>query len=282
MTCIASLHTLADEQLITTVKRLAHEERHATVNLIAALAEIERRQLFLGEGVSSLFVYCTQVLYLAEHSAYNRIAAARAAARWPIILEHLGEGLITLSTLRLLIPHMRDDTVQVLLVSARHKSKREVEQQMAALRPQPDAPAMIRRLPEPKKQTSAAPSPEALGDIGELTLLSSNAAGLESSHRQLREIATVPTPAESSHRPAIVPLAPERYKVQFTVSRECHDRLRRVQDLMRHTNPTGDPGVIFDRALALLLVDLDKRKLASAAKPVASGERPTPVRIGST
>jgi len=35
-------------------------------------------------------------------------------------------------------------------------------------------------------------------------------------------------------RPAIIaPLAPERYKVQFTVSRQTHDKLRRAQDLMR-------------------------------------------------
>src|SRR5688572_28293793 len=53
--------------------------------------------------------------------------------------------------------------------------------------------------------------------------------------------------------PEIKPLAPERYKVQFTVSKETHDKLRLVQDLMRHTVPNGDPSAIFDRALTLLL-----------------------------
>jgi hypothetical protein len=39
--------------------------------------------------------------------------------------------------------------------------------------------------------------------------------------------------------------------VQFTVSRETYDKLRHAQDLLRHTIPTGDPAVIFDRALTL-------------------------------
>jgi hypothetical protein len=35
--------------------------------------------------------------------------------------------------------------------------------------------------------------------------------------------------------------------VQITVTRETHDKLRRVQDLLRHVVPNGDPAVIFDR-----------------------------------
>ena len=37
----------------------------------------------------------------------------------------------------------------------------------------------------------------------------------------------------------VLPLAPERYKVQFTVTRETHDKLRRVQALIRHSVPDG-------------------------------------------
>jgi hypothetical protein len=51
------------------------------------------------------------------------------------------------------------------------------------------------------------------------------------------------------------------------MSRDMHDTLRRAQDLLRHTIPTGDPAAIFERALALLVGDLEKRKLAAAARP---------------
>jgi hypothetical protein len=66
-------------------------------------------------------------------------------------------------------------------------------------------------------------------------------------------------------------LAPERYRVQFTFSREAHDKLRRAQDLLRHSIPTGDPAAICERALTLLLADLEKRKLAAAVHPRTSG-----------
>ena len=67
--------------------------------------------------------------------------------------------------------------------------------------------------------------------------------------------------------PVVRPLSPERYKVQFTVSKETHDKLRRAQDLMRHTIPNGDPSAIFDRALTLLLSELERTKLAAAKRP---------------
>jgi hypothetical protein len=70
----------------------------------------------------------------------------------------------------------------------------------------------------------------------------------------------------------IVPLAPERYKVQLTISRDAHDHLRRAQDLLRHVIPDGDPAAIVERALALLVADLERTKSAAAkrSRPVAA------------
>ena len=67
-------------------------------------------------------------------------------------------------------------------------------------------------------------------------------------------------------KPAEVkPLALERYKIQFTVSRETHDKLRRAQDLLRHIVPNGDPAMIFERALGLLLEDLERTRIGKTA-----------------
>jgi hypothetical protein len=83
---------LSDVELLEEVKRLTVAEREATAGLIAALGELDARRLYLGEGCSSLFAYCTQVLHLSEHAAYLRIEAARAARSWPAILRLLAEG----------------------------------------------------------------------------------------------------------------------------------------------------------------------------------------------
>jgi hypothetical protein len=79
-----------------------------------------------------------------------------------------------------------------------------------------------------------------------------------------------------TRRPIIETTSPERYRVQFTIGRESHDKLRRVQALLRREIPDGDPAAIFDRALTLLLHKVEKAKLGAAAKP-----RPRPIRPGA-
>ena len=90
---------------------------------------------------------CTQCLHLSEHAAYGRIEAARAARRWPIILELLSEGAVTLTTVCLLASHLTNENHRVVLDATRHKSKRDVEEQVAALRPLAPVPSSVRKVP---------------------------------------------------------------------------------------------------------------------------------------
>ena len=83
---------LTNDQLLDEVRRLALRERVATADLLRRLIEVDTRRLYLREGCASLFTYCTQVLHLAEGAAYNRIEAARAARRFPLVLERIADG----------------------------------------------------------------------------------------------------------------------------------------------------------------------------------------------
>jgi hypothetical protein len=74
-------------------------------------------------------------------------------------------------------------------------------------------------------------------------------------------------------RAEVQPLAPERYKIQFTVDRETHDKLRCAQNLLRHTIPGGDPAKILATALSLLLEDVYKKKLAASERPRPAAPR---------
>src|SRR5262249_56753697 len=96
---------LSDEDLVAALSSLAWGEREATAQLIAHLAEMDSRRLFLGDGFSSLFSYCTTVLRLSEDAAYNRIDVARTVRRFPVILDKLAEGSLSIATVRLLRPH---------------------------------------------------------------------------------------------------------------------------------------------------------------------------------
>ena len=106
---------LPDSCLLEEVDRLARVERAASVELIAALAEVDRRRLFAPAGYSSLFAYCTQRLLLSEGAAYSRIEAARASQRFPTILTALSDGAITLSTIGLIARHLTPDNCATII-----------------------------------------------------------------------------------------------------------------------------------------------------------------------
>jgi 5-methylcytosine-specific restriction endonuclease McrA len=263
-TSLQSFADLSDGELLATVHRLAIDERRATASLIASLAELDARRLYLAEGYSSLFTYCTRVLHLSEHAAYGRIEAARVARKYPVFLEGLAAGDLTLTTVGLLSPHLTLENHLRLMETARHKSKRDVEHLVASLRPQPAVPSVVRKLPP----CTSERVPEAM----------ERRAANESLIPLSTATSSAPAMTKPKTAPALVkPLAPERYKVQFTVSRETFEKLRRVQDLMRHTCPNGDVGIVFDRALTLLLQHLEKTKLAHASRP----QRPRDTTPGS-
>lgn len=147
---------LSDDQHVAEVHRLAAAERCATAVLIRSLIELDNRpHLYLRDGCSSLFVYCTRVLHLAEGATYNRIEVARAARRFPLMLDALEDGSVTLTALRLLAPHLTDTNHRDVLGAARHKSKAEVERLIASLRPKPDVPAVIRMPERPHRVTTS-------------------------------------------------------------------------------------------------------------------------------
>jgi hypothetical protein len=270
---------LSDQQLLETVKRLADDERHATTALIRSLMELDARRLYLGEGYPSLFAYCTQVLRLSEHAAYNRIEVARAGRRHPRLLDALEAGDITLTAARLLAAHLTSQNCERVLAAARHRNKRQIEALVSSLRPMPDAPALIRKMPTAAAQT--LPQPGTLtGGAPESSQPARTQSVLSAASSRASSIRTPPKPAVQS-------VAPERYRIQFTATQSTHDKLRRAQDLLRHVVPNGDPAEIFDRALTLLVKDLERTRLASvgnarAAREPAPGSRHIPADVKRT
>lgn len=293
VTRISSFNQISDQDLLREVARLAAREREATACLVASLAELDRRRLYLAEGYGSMFVYCTQCLHLSEASAYKRITVARAAERFPVILERLAEGAVSLATVSLLAAHMTGENHVALLDEARHRSKREVEEIVARLQPRPDVPSTVRKLPAPKSppqaaalvhttKASATPADTALGEpspfrgsttpsqptpdtAGPPTLDASAIPGTYSVGPRFGQNSTA-----NPSLGIVTPLAPGRYKLTVTISAETYEKLRTAQDLLRHRVPNGDLAVLLDRALTVLLRDAAKTKVAATAKPRTS------------
>jgi len=250
---------LSDHDLLARVGVLAGKEREASAELVAHLAALDARpSLFAAEGHGSLFTYCTQVLRLSEDATCNRIQAARAARRFPLMLDLLSSGAMSLTSVRILAPCLTPENHEAVLARASGRSRREIEALVAELAPRPDVASSIRKLPA---AANASPA---------VSVAASQLLG------------STPSPAElalpaTARRPIIETTSPERYRVQFTLGKEGHDHLRRLQDLLRREIPGGDPAVIVERALALLLEKVEKAKFSATKRP----KRDRPIRPGA-
>ncbi len=145
---VASLKRLSDKNLLARLAELAAHERGETVLLVAHLAELDTRDVHLRAGHGSLFAYCRTALALSEQEAYNRIAVARAARRFPVVLEMLEAGALNLTTVTILAPRLTSDNHRAALEAARGKTRLQVEELAARLWPRPDVRAFVRKLPE--------------------------------------------------------------------------------------------------------------------------------------
>ena len=255
-----TISQLSDDELIQATARAAIDERRATVELIRLLLEIDSRRLYLSRGYPSMFAYCTRALGLSEQAAYSRITAARSGRRVPDLLAELEAGGLTLSSIGLLAPHLDDENCDALIEAARGKSTREVERMIAEIHPQPDIAATVRALPR-------APVASTPLDIME----DSQADGLLFREAPTVAKGTSPIPTVAigrvGPRPVVAPLAPRRYLLKVTVSDATQNKLDRLRTLMRHSVPDGDPAEIIDRALTVLLDQVERQKYAATLRP---------------
>src|SRR5258708_7555681 len=132
---LVSLTRLSDADLVTRMKSLVSREREATAQLVAHLAEFDTRDVYLREGYGSLHAYCCEALGLSDGEAYNRIEVARAARRFPVILEMLAASTVTLTAVRLLAPRLTSANYRDVLASARSRQKKEIQEIVARLAP---------------------------------------------------------------------------------------------------------------------------------------------------
>jgi hypothetical protein len=166
----------------------------------------------------------------------------------------LRTGQIHKSGLVVLAPHLTEENHRELLAAAKHRSKRQIEMLVAEWFPRPDVPSRIRKVPAPapgRRATSEAPAP---GNAGEGAPPAINdTQGF---------VLTPPKPKPSK----VVPLAPARFKVEFTADQKLHDKLEKAKALL---GPRGsrDLAPLFDRALDLLVADLEKKKYGKTSRP---------------
>ena len=234
------LDNLSDHSLLHAFSELVQQDCHRTAHLLRHIDLIDRRKLWAPQGYPSMFAFLVGHHRMSESMAGKRVGAARAARRFPVLFDMVARGEMHLSGIHRLKTHLTPENCHEVLAAAKHKTIREIEELVARLSPQPDAPSILRALParnpvEPAAATTAAPAPKRAAD------------------------------------PA--PLSPCRFRLQVTLSQEGRDRLKQLQDLLAHQIPNGDPAAIVERALVALLTQVHKRKTGVTATPRARTAR---------
>jgi len=267
--------SLPAHQLLARLHSLARRANAVEAELLAHLGEVDARRLFLEEACSSMFVYCQRVLHFAEGVAYKRIHAARAARRFPELLEAVRRGDLHLTGVSLLAPQITVGNCSELIAATKHRSADEIRRLLADRQPRPDVVASMRRVASsilPESEAPAVAHERTAPDVSGAVAAGGSADGALAAARACalaQASFAPPDPALESpvHRAHSEPLGGERYCVRFTADRELHDQLQELRALMRHQVPDGDLGKILARAVGALLEQVRKRKFAESDTP---------------
>lgn len=234
-----SLSHLADAVLLRDLAVLVAQDRITTAALLAHLAEVDARKLYLPAAYPSMYAYCLGELRLSEDSACKRIRAARAARDFPALFPAVADGRLSLGAVILPAPSLTAENVEALVVAAAHKSKSEIEALLASRVARSDAPTL----------TEPAAAPEV-------------SAGLSAPGR------TIFTDSSQSVSPEtqLASAEPERHSLHVSVGREMREKLRYALQLLSHQVRPGDVAEVLERALDVLISQLEKRKFAATSR----------------
>src|SRR5450432_679836 len=144
-----------DRELQSELTRLPASGSRTEARIIAHLAAVEDRRLYLEAGSSSLFDYCCRRLGLSENEAFHRITAARLARRFPAIFSLIERRSVHLTAVCLLRDYLTPANHRQLLDEAGGKTKLQVQEMLARRFTRPDVASTIRKLPAPR---GAAPA----------------------------------------------------------------------------------------------------------------------------
>jgi hypothetical protein len=235
---------LSDDALLRAVSILVARDRALTASLLAHLAEVDARRLYLALGHPSMFAYAVEALHLSESAAYRRIHAARAAQRFPQLLALVAEGRVHLAAICLVVPHLSENNFEEVVAAVSHRSKAEVERWLSVR----FAPPLLTAAAEP----AMAEAPVEFAAAPAAELVPGRVASVE----------TVTAPV-APPPPAVAP----HIALRLVLPEATHAKLRHAQALLAHAVPGGDLAQVVDRALDALIAQIERRKAAATNRP---------------
>lgn len=171
----------------------------------------------------------------------------------------VADGRLHLTAINMLARHLKPPMSLAggasLLAAAAHKTRAELELMLAERFPQTDLMPLV-------SPSHAEPS---------------SADGTQPALARVEKLLEVPATPASAGNPVpsakVSALSADGIGVQFTMSRQGYDNLRRAQELLSHQFGPGDIASVIEWALQMAIPQLEKRKFATTDKPRASRGR---------
>lgn len=265
-----SVSHLADDVLLRELTGLVARDRATTASMLAHLAEVESRKLYVPAGHASLRSYCVTVLGMSEDEAGRRIHVANKARKFPALLVAIAEGRLHLTGASLLASRLTAENLDELLAAATHKSRCEIEYLIACRFPQPDVPTSLRAVPSAIVPTPGREGRHVLEHVGSGHVLE-HAGPPEAEPIPEMQVSVGHVPEHvgppAPPRASLKPRSAEGTELRATLDREALELLRKAQDL--EGLPSGPAGVVeaLKRALRARVRELEKRKFGATNRP---------------
>ncbi len=227
------------------LQELLRRERFALAEFLVALADFDRRRLWIDLGHSSLFYFLHRELGLSKGAAHYRKTAAELIQRFPDLVEPIRDGRLCLTTVvelsKVLTPENREEVLPRFFHLSKSEAKEvAVEIQPAQLPPLRDVVTTVRTTPP--ALLTAGP------DLGHVVH--------PANQLPTRQPAPAPTLAPvppSGPTASVDPLTKDTSRVHVTVSRRFLAKLDAARDALFHSKPGAGLEEILEAGLDLLL-----------------------------
>jgi len=148
------LENLTNKELIERIEILRSKERSIILKFLIHLGELDRRGIYLEQGYSSLFDFCTRKLGYSDGSAYRRVESARCIRNHPELGGSFLKGEVSLSTMAAASKALKTKKTEVKEIIG--KSAREVQTLIAEVLPVQKPKEFIKQIKvknEPEEPT---------------------------------------------------------------------------------------------------------------------------------
>jgi 5-methylcytosine-specific restriction endonuclease McrA len=234
----------SNTNLIKSLKAGVLEEKKLLADCLILLSEIMKRNIHTKSGYSSLHKYCLSILPLSKGAVYRRTQVAGKIHRYPILLDLIGSGKLTLTAASVIVGNIGVNTSDSQIISFVGKTVDEIKD-LIGESDRHEAPDSISRTKDRLIEVPVDSS-----RIGSSEFTSSSQLG---SSTPVQNNAEPNSCLDRSETPQKEFIKEKRYVVQFTGSEALNKKLKRAREVLSHKYPNGKCEEIIGEALDALL-----------------------------